>query len=190
MHHMHHMHHMHFMHPIHRLIQQFAASLAIFACLSAPALAARGPSTPEEHARVVALAAAANQDPLTVMTSADGRWFEKWAEDIPDFMFGPDRGAYWFMTTAAKGDLKRVLRFQHTVSVAAYQVRHQITDPRKNRAEHEAVTLAGVEGLLRAYESLVAKRAENRSPQLDAALAARDKGTLAAFVLALPPMPE
>jgi hypothetical protein len=44
--------------------------------------------------------------------------------------------------------------------------------------------------LLRAYESLVAKRPENRSPQLDAALAARDKGTLAAFVLALPPMPE
>jgi carboxypeptidase Q len=173
-----------------RLIQRLLASLAILACLSAPAFAERGPSTADEQARVVQLAAVADKDPLGTMASADGRWFEKWADEVPDYMFGPDSGAYWFMTKAAKGDLKRVLRFHHTVSTAAFQVKNHITDPMKNPAHMEAKTLAGVEGLLRAYESLLAKNPDNRSAKLDEAIAVRDKGGLPAFVKALPPMPE
>lgn len=174
------------------LIHKVLAAFAILAALSAPAFAqqGRGPSTPAEQARVIALAAAADKDPLAVMTSADGRWFEKWADEIPDYHFGPDNGAYWFMTTAAKGELKRVLRFHHTVSTAAFQVKNQIADPRKTPVQQEAKALAGVEGLLRAYESLVAKNPDNRSAKLDEAIAVRDKGGLAAFVKALPPMPE
>jgi hypothetical protein len=176
--------------PLHRHFQQFCAIVAIGASLAAPAFAAdRGPSTPDENARVVQIAAAADKDPIATMTSADGRWFEKWGEDVPDYHLGPDKGAYWFMTTAAKGDLKRVLRFHHSVSVAAYQVRNGIFDPRKNPAHAEAATLAAFEGLLRAYESLAAKRPENRSEPAEQALAARNKGALAEFVKALPPMP-
>jgi hypothetical protein len=53
----------------------------------------------------------------------------------------------------------------------------------------EAKTLAGVEGVLRAYETLLAQRPENRTPQMDQALALRSSGGLPAFVKALPPMP-
>lgn len=175
----------------HRIFRQLCAVLLISSGLAAPMLAqaARGPSTPEENARVVQLAAAADKDPIAAMTSPDGRWFEKWADEVPDYNFGPDNGAFWMMSGAAKGDLKRVLRFHHTVSIAAFQVQHQIKDPEKNKDDFEAKTLAGVEGLLRAYESLLAKRPENRSEQLDQAIAIRDKGGLAAFVRALPPMP-
>lgn len=175
-----------------RLIRQLLTSLAIIASLSAPALAqpGRGPSTPEEQARVVQLAATADKDPLGTMASADGRWFEKWVDEVPDYMFGPDHGAYWFMTKAAKGDLKRVLRFHHTVSTAAFQVKNRIADPMRDPAQMAAKTLAGVEGLLRAYESLLARNPDNRSAKLDEAIAIRDKGGLAAFVKALPPMPE
>lgn len=176
--------------PLHRAIHQFFAIFAIGASLAAPALAAdRGPSTPDENARVVLIAAASDKDPIATMTSADGRWFEKWVEDVPDYQLGPDKGAFWFMTTAAKGDLKRVLRFHHTVSVAAYQVQNGILDPRKNPAHAEAATLAAFEGVLRAYESLAARRPENRSEPVEQALAARGKGALADFVKALPPMP-
>ena len=63
-------------------------------------------------------------------------------------------------------------------------------DPKKDPAQMEAKTLAGVEGLLRAYASLLAKNPDNRSAKLDEAIAIRDKGGLAAFVKALPPMPE
>jgi hypothetical protein len=173
----------------HRIFAQLCAVLVI--SVAAPlALAERGSSTEAEHARVVLLAGAADKDPIAAMTSAEGRWFEKWADEVPDYQFGPDKGAFWMMTGAAKGDLKRVLRFHHTVSIAAFQVQHRIADPRKDPQQLERTTLAGVEGLLRAYESVLAKRPENRSEQLDHAIAARDKGTLAAFVKALPPMPE
>ena len=177
---------------MHHLFKNILASLAILATLTSPAFAqqGRGPSTPEEQARVVQLAATADKDPLGTMASEDGRWFEKWADDIPDYMFGPDSGAYWFMTKAAKGDLKRVLRFHHTVSTAAFQVKNHIADPTKDPAQMEAKTLAGVEGLLRAYESLLAKNPENRSAKLDEAIEIRNKGGLPAFVKALPPMPE
>jgi hypothetical protein len=174
-----------------RNFRQLCAVLIISSGLVAPAFAqgGRGPATAEEIARVVQLAAASDKDPIAVMTSSDGRWFEKWADDVPDYRFGPDNGAFWMFNGAAKGDLKRVLRFHHGVSTAAYQVQHHIVDPQQNKEQNDAKTLAGVEGLLRAYESLLAKRPENRSEQLDQAIALRDKGQLAAFVKALPPMP-
>jgi carboxypeptidase Q len=171
-----------------RIIQQFLAAIAIITGFNGPALA--GPATAEEQARVVQLALTADADPVGTMTSADGRWFEKWAEETPDFMFGPDAGAFWFMSGAAKGDLRRVLRFHHTVSIAAFQVKNQIMDPMKNPAHFEAKTLAGVEGVLRAYETLLVKNPENRSAQIDEAIAVRNKGGLADFVKALPPMPK
>lgn len=172
-------------------IRQLGAVLLFIGGIAAAtfAQAARGPATPDEIARVVQLAQVSDKDPLAAMASTEGRWFQKWVEEVPDYSFGPDKGASWLGSGAAKGDLKRVLRFHHTVSTAAHQVQHNITDPDKDSEASEATTLAGVEGLLRAYESLVAKRAENRSEQVDLAVAARDKGTLAAFVKALPPMP-
>lgn len=173
-----------------RLFQQFAAALALGASILAPVQAARGPTTPDEAARIVQIAAAADKDPVGVMTSPDGRWFEKWADEAPDYSFGPDKGVFWAATSgAAKGDLKRVLRFQHTVSAAAFQVQHHIGDPRKSVTDMDAKTLAGIEGLLRAYETLVATHPDDRTPQMDQALAARTSGALAAFVQALPPMP-
>ncbi|HEX9173407.1 MAG TPA: hypothetical protein VF861_12155 [Telluria sp.] len=174
-----------------RILGQLCAVFVIISGLATPAFAqgTRGPATSEEIARVVQLAEVSDKDPLAAMASAEGRWFEKWVENVPDYQFGPDKGAFWMMSGAAKGDLKRVLRFHHTVSTAAYQVKHHITNPETKQEESDATTLAGVEGLLRAYESLLTKRPENRSEQVDLAIVARDKGTLAAFVKALPPMP-
>jgi hypothetical protein len=174
------------------LFKQAAAALVISAHMVAPTLAqsSRGATTPEEQTRIVQLAAAADKDPIGVMTSPDGRWFEKWADEAPDYQLGPDKGVFWIVSSgAAKADVKRVLRFHHTVSTAAFQVQHHIEDPRKNDADMEAKTLAGVEGVLRAYETLLAQRPENRTPQMDQALALRSSGGLPAFVKALPPMP-
>jgi hypothetical protein len=165
----------------------FALALGIAA---GPASAERGPSTPEERARVIQLAEAANRDPIGVMTSSDGRWFMKWSDEIPDYMFGPDKGAFWMENGAAKGDMRRVMRFHHMLSTAAYQLQHEIMDPQKDPAKMEAKTIAGIEGLLHAYEILKEKRPENRSEELDKAIAMRDQGKLAAFVESLPPAPK
>jgi carboxypeptidase Q len=175
-----------------RIIQQICAFTVVTCALAVPTLAQaeRGPSTAEENARVVALASASDKDPIGTMSSADGRWFMKWADEVADYSFGPDAGTFWLETGAAKGEMARVVRFHHTVSTAAYQVQHAMFDPQRKKEDMEAKTLAGVEGLLRAYESLLAKRPENRSQAMDDAIALRDKGGLADFVKKLPAMPR
>ena len=44
----------------------------------------------------------------------------------------------------AAGDLRRVMRFHHMLSTAAYQVQHQILDPEKDAATLEAKTVAAI----------------------------------------------
>ena len=163
--------------------------IALIATLAAPMKAGQGPSTSEECARIVSIALASDKDPLAVMASADGKWAVKWMDEVPDYTFGPDKGAFWAMG-AAKGDLRKAMQFQHGISTAAYQVQHQIRDPRKKAEDAEAVALAGLEGLLRAYETLLPRRPENRSEKMDEALASRNKGELAAFLKTLPPLPK
>jgi hypothetical protein len=175
-----------------RFLKRLRAAVLISASLALPALAqdGRGPATPDEIAHVVQIAAASDKDPVATMTSADGRWFQKWVHEVPDYNFGPDKAAFWLMNGAAKGEFKRVVVFHHAVSTAAYQVRHHIQDPRKTPESLEATTIAGLEGALRAYENMLAAHPDIRTPALDAALAARDKGTLAQFVASLPPLPQ
>ncbi|HJW31973.1 MAG TPA: hypothetical protein VJ505_01275 [Holophagaceae bacterium] len=142
----------------------------------------RGPSTPEERARVVKLALDSEKDPLALMAT-DGRWFEKWLDDVPDILFGPEAPARW-CEGAAKGDLRKVMRFQYQLSGVAYQIEHQIYEPKT--LEHKlAIHQAALEGVLKAYESLLPRRPENRSEKMDEALALRAKGELPAFVKAL-----
>lgn len=174
-----------------RFFQSLQAALLISVSLTVPASAqsGRGPTTPEEIAHVAQIAAATDKDPLAMMTSPDGRWFQKWTDDAPDYNFGPDKALYWLMTGAAKGDLKRVAVFQHAVSTADYQLKHHITDPRKTPESLDPIAVAGLEGVLRAYDTMLPAHPDIRTPAMDAAVAARDKGTLAQFVAALPPLP-
>lgn len=175
-----------------RFLKHFQATILIGLSLTLPALAqtSHGPATAEDAAHIAQIAAASDKDPVATMTSADGRWFQKWSDDVPDYNFGPDKAAFWLMNGAAKGELKRVVPFQHGVSTAAFQLQHHIQDPRKTPESLDSVTLAGLEGVLRAYENMLPTHPGIRSADLDAALAARDKGMLAQFVAALPPMPK
>jgi hypothetical protein len=94
------------------------------------------------------------------------------------------------MNGVAKGELKCVVVFQHAVNTAAFQLRHHIQDPCKTAKSLDSVTLAGLEGMLRAYEHMLPTHPGVRSAALDAAFSAPDKGTLAQFVAALPPTPR
>jgi hypothetical protein len=177
---------------IKNFMQLLSAAVLVVLSLAQPAhaQAARGPATPEEMTRIAQIAAASDKDPVATMASPDGRWFRKWTDEVPDYFFGPDKGVFWLMKGAAKGELKRVAMFHHALSAAAYQLKHQIQDPQKTPKSLDATTIAGLEGVLRAYENMLPAQPAIRSPELDEALAARDKGTLAQFVARLPPMPR
>lgn len=139
----------------------------------------RGPSTPEERARALALAVSSSKDPLAALAQ-DGRWFDQWMDEVPDLNFHPEAPARW-CAEAAQGDLRRVLRFEYELGGVAYQIQHQIAQPR-TLEEKLAVHQAALESVLRAYESLRDRRPGNRSAKMDEALAMRNKGELPAFV--------
>lgn len=166
--------------PTFRSYAKYLITLAaIFTALQATAAPApRGPSTADERARVVKLALDARSDPQTVR-AANEAWLEQWINDVPDFMFKPEAVASWCIRSA-KGEMRKVVRFQYGASALAYQIEHNLPDPQK-AADVSAVSLAGLEGVLAAYETLVAKDADSRSPKMDEALARRSKGELAAF---------
>jgi hypothetical protein len=157
--------------------------LAVLAVAATAQAADRGPSTPEERARVVQLAAASDADPLKAM-AADGRWFEKWLDEVPDLSFGPEAPARW-MEANAKGDLRRVAVFKYQVSALAYMIQHQLADPRKAPDQLVAVHTAALEGVVRAYRTLRELKPENRSAKFDEALEKLDKGEFPAFVKSL-----
>lgn len=165
---------------IRRRLLQLISLVLLFGALTTSALAQspRGPSTPEERARVSKLAEDSRKDPLTIQ-AANGVWLEQWINDVPDYMFKPEAVAKWCMRTA-KGDVRKIIQFQFSASAMDYQIKHQLPDP-KTAAEMAAVNLAALDGVLAAYEVLLAKDPANRSPKMDEAVARRNKGELAAF---------
>jgi carboxypeptidase Q len=163
--------------PLPRLFP--AALVALL--MAVPATAAdRGPSTPEERAKVVRLAAEATQDPLKVHAT-EGRWFAKWIDEVPDLAFGPEAPARW-MEGAVTGDLRRVAIFTYELGGVAHMIQHGLTDPRKAPDHGLAVHTAALEGVVRAYGVLRDLKPGNRSPKMDEALARLEQGTFPAFV--------
>ena len=167
-----------------RVSLQLFALVTLFGSLSLPAAAqsARGPSTPEERARILKIDADSRKDPIGV-AAANGAWFEQWISDVPDVTLHPEAVAKWCVRSA-KGELRKTIQFQFGVGAIAYQLAHNLPDP-KQADDVSAVNLAALESVLAAYETLLAKDENNRSPKMDEALARRNKGELAAFAAAI-----
>ena len=138
--------------------------------------AARGPSTQAERARVVQMAA--QHDPLALQ-QRDGAWLSAWIEAIPDLTFGASMPDDW-LNTAPTPATREALRFQYLASVMAFQIEH----PDQAR-QQSASDLAGMQGVLRAYDTLLRQDSRYRSAKLDAALAARQQDRLPAFLATL-----
>ena len=88
------------------LFRQLSFPLAQSWVLTVSALAQtpRGPSTPEERARITSVAQALRADPLGA-TAANSAWFEQWISDVPDYTRSPDAIAQW-CERSAKGELR------------------------------------------------------------------------------------
>jgi len=77
----------------HCFTKRFHAAVLVCLALALPAHAhtGRGPATPEEAAHVAQIATASDRDPVATMTSADGRWFQKWTTGSPTTTSVPTR---------------------------------------------------------------------------------------------------
>jgi hypothetical protein len=157
-----------------RALGLWVASL-VLPSLTLVAANARGPSTPEERAKALALIQQMETDPLGV-SKEDRQRLAVWLVEVPDIHVSL---CTQFFPTLLDGKSKHGgdLAMQSAYSMAAYEIEH----PDQAKDEN-ALYLAGIEGTLRAYESILRKEPKSREPSLDELLAKRQSGELAAFV--------
>jgi hypothetical membrane protein len=140
---------------------------------------ARGPSTPEERARVVALTRLLEQDPLDENAAATRQWLRKWTVEVPDIkVYACDD-----LLGHGLGDTypySNEIKLQVVFSAAAFAIENQ------HKARDEiAQYSAGVQGALRAYEVLLKSKPDARSAFLDEFLVKRHRGELVDHVAKL-----
>src|SRR5215204_6558707 len=146
--------------------------------ISALAVDARGPSTPEERVKVVELTRMLERDPLNADANAAREWLREWIAEVPETKF------YVCNQLLSDGldanyPYSREINLQTIFSGAVFTLENQ--DKRKDDV---GAYIAGVEGSLRMYEVLARSRPEARSGFLDGLIAMRDRGELGAHIAA------
>jgi hypothetical protein len=136
----------------------------------------RGPSTPDERAMAVKAARLLESDPFNADADKIRKWFTLWLIEIPDISIEVC-GAYLGPVLSSKKNYSSEIFTQTMFSSAAFIIEHP--DQAKDRV---AVNLAGVEGALRIYESILKTRPKARWEFLDELVAKRDKGELRAYI--------
>lgn len=150
--------------------------LFLLASVGATASADRGPSTAEERERVVRLTRSLESEPLSLTAPDSRKWLMLWVQEVPDVnvkVCDPLLEAL----LKARGEYHSELFTQMTFSSAAFVVEN----PEK-AGDDAAVFRAGLEGTLRAYESIRKYQAAVRHQHLDDLLKKRTAGELDDFV--------
>lgn len=138
----------------------------------------RGPSTPEERARVVKLTRALEADPLGRDADKSRQWLSVWLTTVPDITV-PVCGEFLHPIFETKLWSKQasMIFVQSMYSSAAFLIEHP--DAKDDQA---AIYLGGLEGSLRAYESIRKSTPGLSLPFLEKLLVKRDAGELMAYV--------
>lgn len=161
---------------------QFPSSLLrlllIAFLLTSPALALqRGPSTAEERTRAVQIVRSLEANPLNKPTIKDREWLLMWIIEIPDI-------SVTICTDPIKPILGKKKNYssdlvtQYMVGMVAYLIENPDKDPKKTRDQFP-VQLAGIESMLKAYESILKVKPKAKWPELDNWIELRNAGTLA-----------
>jgi carboxypeptidase Q len=134
----------------------------------------RGPSTRTERDRAVKIAHALEADPLSTSLRDDRDWLLNWIEAVPDVTIS-------ICNDPASGNTgyryQRELMAQKTFSMAAFIIEHS---SQKNDAL--SVEAAGVDGALKAYQSILKKYPKAHSAYWDRLLRKQEEGTLRDYV--------
>ena len=136
----------------------------------------RSPATAEERAYAILLAQKIEKDPLSLDASAARAWLDKWWDEVPDITVrpcnlidAPNHEPY---------EYGQELYDQITYAEGVFILQN----PAKT-TDWNAAFLAGMNGALRAYESILKQKPNVRSAFLDDLLQQRDNASLAETVL-------
>jgi hypothetical protein len=153
------------------------AALSLLVLAAPLAARARGPSTPEERKRAVETTRRLEREPLARSSLEERKWLFQWIVDIPDIHVTSCRGPLDVLQRDEEDPYGQILWVQSVFGMAAHLVEH----PEK-KGDWAAVQVAGIESVLRAYESLRRADSGTRWKELDRLVAAQKAGRLRALV--------
>jgi hypothetical protein len=163
-----------------KLIRGLVGSAVFLVCaLHGHHAHARGPSTPEERAKVIELTRMLERDPLNENADATRQRLREWTIEVPEIRFHVCNE----LLSHGLGEnhpYSREINLQTILSGAVFTLEHQ-----DKRRDDVGAYIAGVEGSLRMYEVLAKSRPDARSAFLDGLVAMRDRGELADHVAKL-----
>ena len=136
----------------------------------------RGPSTAEERAKVIDLTRKLENDPLNPQAEEWRVWLAKWIDEVPDVII-PVCPPLLPQLLRSNRNYAHELAMQVVYSSAAFIVEHP-----KEQVDQQAVFQAGVDGMLKAYQSLLKAKPRARWYFLDSLIDMRDKGTLKEYL--------
>ncbi len=153
-----------------------AAALAL--ALLAPAAAhARGPSTAEERKKAVETTRKLEREPLARSSMDARKWLFQWIVEIPDVNVTSCAGPLDALREDEDDSYAQMLYLQSVFGMAAFQ----IENPKKEK-DWVSVQTAGIESVLRAYDSMRKADSELQYKALDRLAKARKDGKLADIV--------
>lgn len=154
------------------------AALALALALLVPGTgAARGPSTPEERTRAVETTRKLEQEPLARSANDARKWLFQWIVEIPDIHVTSCSGPLDVLLQDEEGAYGELLYVQSVFGMTAFLVENP-----KKAGDWVAVQTAGIESVLRAYQSILRADSASRWEALERLLAARKAGKLGALV--------
>jgi hypothetical protein len=157
-----------------QLIGVLALSLA-FVCGVMPAFAASPHSSPEDRERFVSITRSMEEAPLKPSLQPDRQWALIWLTRAPDVTV--------HVCLDMLGGMERdyanapAIVVQYMFSMAAF-----VIEKPEAVSDWNAQQLAGVEGALSAYRSILRDNPEAKSPGLEALLEAQGRGELPDFI--------
>jgi carboxypeptidase Q len=135
----------------------------------------RGPSTPEERAKVIDLTHKLENDPLNPQAEEWRVWLAKWIDEVPDVIVPVCPGLLPQLLRSNR-NYAHELAMQVVYSSAAFIVEHP-----EQQVDQQAVFQAG-DGALKAYQSILKARPRARWYFLDSLIQMRDKGELKEYL--------
>jgi len=133
----------------------------------------RGPSTPEERSRFVAIPHKLENDPLDRSLDGDRDWALRWLIAVPD--------VHVSLCSAVLGDFMKEKKYKYSGEImrqltfsAAPSTMEDPAGGNDPMAQH----VAGVKGALTAYQSILTAKPEAHSKSLDALVQQQSNGKL------------
>jgi hypothetical protein len=154
-----------------------ALALLLPALAGAQSAPERGPSTPEERKRALEVTRRLERDPLGQGAVEDREWLLQWIVEIPDIQVTSCSGPLDPLLKSGGERHGRELYMQSIFGMTAFLIQNP-----KKKEDVVAVQTAGIESVLAAYRSMLAKDTTTRWKELDALWDAKKKGKLAGVV--------